>query len=495
MVNRDNLDRLEEIFREKFQEPPYDIPKEWNEPSDAVWENIEQELDDNSKSKRFFYWYALAGFLLLLGTYFLNQQQGSQNILVAEETVAKTNVSVSPSQDDVKLEVLEEKNLNPLSSTTIKTEKTVKAQSSISNNERLVSNSLPKVQSIAATQNSINRHSNLNQIVENQSTLIRNNAKNQLGKINNLPVEDKKQQRKFGENASRVGFAKTYPGKLNGSPFQAKYNTDLQNTLELNQVENEKAFVAKKKVRYGFLAGALNPNQKISTTANSFKYGKNEGRQFGGFAQLSISDKISIEGGVNYSKMNFSGLSKAQTKLEFKEISEGFDIITFQSKHNLATPLGTLPVDYTIKRSNNYFAKQVAEDPIANIKLEQSIQQVTIPVSMQYSILDTKGFALKTNGGLTTRYTANHNSHAELISTELKEGVTTSSEILYKNSGANIKKFDFNPHVGLEISKKFQNSDLQFSIEPFVSISRRDDSSVIATPGAKSYGLNIKISK
>lgn len=503
MVNKDNLDRLEEIFREKFQEPPYDIPQNWNEPSDAVWENIEKEFD-KSNSKRFFYWFTLvgAGILLLTGSYFITEhtKDGRAN------TVAQTTKDVISQDNSFHREELSttlpdvEDNLNqPLLNSSL-TESTSTHQNK-KLNTTVSSQSLStsvynsnKVQSISAIQESSNRFKNLEFWQTPLVAQVRNNAKKLSRKAN-------QENTLFPNNINSAEsetihtIVKTFPKKLNGKEFEAKYNTSLKNPLILNQIEREKKHSAPKKLDFGFLAGGFNPNQVISSSSTSFHYGKNEGKQFGNFARLNLSEKLSIEGGLNLSQMEFSGLAKAQTELKFKEMSEGYNEVTFQSKHNLATPLGSLPVDYVIKRNNNYFARQVAEDPVAQIKVEQELKQITMPLAIQYALFNTNTFKLKANAGFTTRYTAQQKSTAELISTELEKGATTSSEIFYNNSSADIKKVDINPQLGIEFSKRFKNSDIQMSIEPFMSIRGKRKTDIPATPGSNSYGLNLKISK
>lgn len=505
MVNKDNLDQLEKIFREKFEEPPYDIPQDWNEPSGAVWENIEKELDQ-SNSKRFFYWYTLLGVLLLVSvsSYFIMKQTNTESILAEESKLSKQE-QVSNSTQSLYSSSKNEMNQDVSSSNKNQSTSTeFKAQNSSLQPETetlLTKNTFntSKIQPISEIEAATNLYENLRFAQLNQRNQLSSNiAKKQL-----LNESSKKNlgQEKNKRTQNSIGFKsamnKTTSEKLTGLPFMVKINTNLTNSLPLVQkeIKQPKQKSLNRKVKFGAVAGIFNPNQKIASNTEQFSYEKNNGSQFGGFVQVPISKRFSIEGGLQLAQMKFSGIAKAQTKLEFKEMSEGYDEITFQSKHNLTTPLGQLPIEYVLTRNTNYFARVAEEDPVAEIKMNQELKQVSLPISMQYAVLQGNSFQLKAIGGLTTRYSARHNSEAELISSKVKAGAVTSSEIFYTNQGAELKKVNVNPHFGLEISKRLKRSDIQISMEPFLNFSNSKKTPSIHTPGANSYGLNIKISK
>ncbi|AXP80536.1 hypothetical protein CJ739_1447 [Mariniflexile rhizosphaerae] len=459
MSDKKHIDRL---FQEHFKD--FEAT-----PSNAVWKNIEAELNQDKKKRRIIpIWWQYAGVAALLallltvgGTYFFNKEN-TNPIKVVDTEDAQTRSS-NPS-NDTKIAV---ENDNPVQNS---------LENDSQNNTKVASNTTKESQepSIANTSSSTNKNKSTHQsdIASNKKSNIKNSittsnnhafASNseEKNKSTNTAVtnnsENKNETPKNRESLINTEKAKELINNASkDSTAIAKAENKEKNSLTIEEaldsnkdvVENEKN---KNKWRITPNAApiyfnSLGEGSSIDPQFNNNSKTGEVNMSYGISASYVVNDKIKIRSGINKVNLGYNtnnvivyqslGVSSSTRDLQNVNVS------TSNASDNVSVISGE-----TLNAKPEAFAT-------TNTSINQALGYIEVPLEIQYALVSNK-LGVNVIGGFSSFFLSDNK-----IFSEAEGGTRT-----FLGEANNINKVSYSANFGVgfnyQVSKK-----IDLNLEP-----------------------------
>jgi len=445
-------------------------------PSDFVWENIDQKLDEPKKKRGF--WFLLTLLLLLLIASFVGLYMNAGKINNNKPTIVEhTNIkedsnTINKQNADKKInKKKEEATINLIEENVLK---------QIKDTNTIAKNVLPKqITTAQKTSNATNKDVESIQI----NLLSKNNKNIVKSSLTKKPFTNNKYQKKVENNNAFVA-AKSYTdiGKIK-KHFELQVNTTaaenidiidvnannsisslvvtnkpiiadtvaivrIDTTIKITYTTNKKtAEAAKKKIKKQldkYLIFYLTPNVPNNSFASSntpYDFLNEKGKlsfSMGAGYLFSISKKFSVNTGIAYNCLKFY---MNNTPLTFNRF--------ITQPYIFHTAMGDIAVDAaTMKDGFSPASPTFPTQFKINYNYEYSFNYITVPVQLQYNLIDSK-IKLSITSGITTQFLIKQNAALSLV----KEKITNT--ISYNNF--NVNKTIFAGSLGLNIQFPSKN--------------------------------------
>lgn len=481
MSDKKHIDRL---FQERFKD--FEAT-----PSDAVWENIEAELNKKKKKRRIIpIWWRYAGvaallvLLLTIGSTFFNDsdnieptqvvdtknediddsKENDNNALIdsnkkedgiteVKEAVANSNTEKEASEKNKNTKTDDAlKNITPLNKNSVaenassknKNEsklKTLQNSNKKSNISNIVLNNNPKIAIAENSKNNLNtdvqNKNNEPQIDINKAKEIINNSeknKNAVAKVNpnDISEESKNENEKIADNAKENEV--TIEDILNK-------NKDI---IEEEKDENLNRWSITPNAAPVYFSSLGNGSSIDPQFNNNSKTGE-VNMSYGIKASYAVNKKLSIRTGVNkvnlgYNTNNvvvFQSLSSSSSSSALQNLDAG----------GSSTTVGNVSI---ISRDNLSSSKS-PDTFTSNTSINQDMGYIEVPLEIQYA-LSNKKLGVNLIGGFSSLFLNNNEIFSE----------SGGSRILL-GEASNINKVSYSANFGLGLNYKFSKKiDLNF---------------------------------
>ncbi len=479
MSDKKHIDRL---FQERFKD--FEAA-----PSDAVWKNIEANLNNKKKKRRVIpIWWRYAGaaavLLLLLTVGGLFTGNTPEDPLKVVDTETK-NTTVNP-------EITSSNNASNSNNVVTKTDETKtvddsqeasqsqKATQNGSNNS-VVSKQETEVASTKSSysknrndiKNDTNAKSNVNgnssEIADNSkvNNPTRENSKNNVAAVNTSEENNKKETSITNTNNNNNAIAQIkedVKAEDKDNEFAIAKNKEEQENLTIEEaLEKDKEILKEdeKSKRWSLMANAapvyFNTLGQGSSLDDQFVNNSKSGEvnmSYGVSASYALNDRIKIRSGVHRVNLGYNTN----------------DVVVFQtagvsvksSIRNIKEPTtnGSNTVSDNVALS---VASEASFSPVAslssvskNTTLNQAFSYIEVPMEIQYAVVNKK-FGLNVIGGFSSFFLSDNS-----LSSESQNG----SRILLGEVD-NLNKISYSANFGLGLNYKFSKK-LDFNLEPML---------------------------
>lgn len=497
MSDKKHIDRL---FQESFKD--FEAT-----PSDAVWENIELQLNQKKKSRKVIpIWWRYAGvaalllLLLTVGINYFNTDNTTQTnqVVDTEDTISNEQNDESNGFDTLKKadELITHDNiLNDNSSevndaiANTNTEKDDLQKSF--QNQNVLSDKIDASKESSVAETSASHNENESRSNANQSSTEKSNIKNSILKAENETViasnsnkeksADKSIQNKEDEllinknEASKIlsGASKNNTGiAQNNTSKEEKSKSIVEDKSEDSGLTIEEAIniteediIEEEKLNRWSIApnaapvyfNTLGEGSSIDPQFNSNSKTGELNMSYGISASYAVNKKLSIRSGVNRVNLGYNtnnvvvfqsvGVSSSSSALRNVVIGSGdsdvSDALSNGSNENLSIISG-----------EGLSAKVRPESLSTNTSINQDLAYVEVPIEIQYS-LSNKKFGVNVIGGFSSFFLSDNKIFSE----------AESGSRLFIGEATNINKVSYSANFGLglnyQVSKK-----IDLNLEP-----------------------------
>lgn len=488
MSNKKHIDRL---FQEKFK----DFEKT---PDDAVWSNIEAELNKKKKRRVIPIWWRYAGvaalllLLLTVGNRFFNPSNSNDvesiNNVVDTETEKTRSILDTENNNSIKNPVVTDNNLDEtvsnenendsekipskneansnftnstkessvIANTSTKNNSESQKRNSIITNESKVSDKINSSlkESIIASHNLNETHTD-----NSQSTQIAENKPSETNKINEVIIENPK---------NTIASTKTDDTKENDIETLAK--DDLENqteTIEEAIANNTDDIEEEKRLnRWSIAPNAapvyFNTLGEGSSIASQFNNNSKTGEvnmSYGINASYAINKKLIVRSGINKVNLGYNTNNVAV-----------FDRVNATAVNSLASIKGdnsnvvisndatnsNIETDVSLISGESVGESKITPEVFAtasSANINQSLGFIEIPVEFQYIVSDKK-LGLNVIGGFSSFFLNNNELFSE----------TSDSRTLI-GEAVNVNKVSYSANFGLGVNYKITKK-INLNFEP-----------------------------
>lgn len=465
MGDKKHIDRL---FQEHFKD--FEAT-----PSNAVWKNIEAELNQNKKKRRIIpIWWQYAGVAALLallltvgGTYFFNKENTNPiKVVDTEDTQTRssnpsndTKIAVendnaiqnnleNDSQNDTKVasNTTEESQEPPIANTSPSTNKNEGThQSGIASNKKAnVKNSITTPNNNAIASNSEEKNKSTNTAVTNNSENKNETPQDNETLQNNESLINTEKVKELISNASKDNTA------VAKAENKEKNSLTIEEALDSNKdvVENEKN---KNKWRITPNAApvyfnSLGEGSSIDPQFNSNSKTGEVNMSYGISASYVVNDKIKVRSGINKVNLGYNtnnvivyqslGVSSSTRDLQNVNVS------TSNTADNVTIISGE-----TLNAKPETFAT-------TNTSINQALGYIEVPLEIQYALVNNK-LGVNVIGGFSSFFLSDNK-----IFSEAEGGTRT-----FLGEANNINKVSYSANFGVgfnyQVSKK-----IDLNLEP-----------------------------
>lgn len=465
MNDKKHIDRL---FQERFKD--FEAT-----PSDAVWENIEAQLNKKKKKRRVIpIWWRYAGvaaLLLLLFTigsiYFNGQEETPINNVVDTKDVLKQESEVNKTEDVItntdSEDILKEKsqieqatdkinssNEASIAESTSSEKESLKVDSENLNlnKKQIISNKAIKLENKGAVaSNNSKEDSNLIKTDIASNTNSSNEAvKNEDALINTEKARD------LINNPSKNNTAVAEVDNKTSSDSEKEENTK---SIEDAINENKKIIEEEKKLNRWSIApnaapvyfSSLGEGSSIDPQFNGNSKSTDPNMSYGIKASYAINKKLSIRSGVNKVNLGYNtnnvvvfqsvGFSSSAVALEnINSNGINADNISLISGENLAS-----------SKAPESFKKS------SNTSLNQSLGYIEVPLEIQYALTNKK-LGVNVIGGFSSFFLSNNEIFSE------SEGSKS-----FIGKASNINNVSYSANFGLGLNYQFSKK-IDLNLEP-----------------------------
>ena len=481
MSDKKHIDRL---FQEGFKD--FEAT-----PSNAVWENIEAQLNQKKKKRSVIpIWWRYAGaaalllLLLTVGINYFNNDDGTQTNQIVdtediisgeqkdesgnfkalnkpEEVVADNNANkdnsnqikdpvANTNSDGNKVTILKESTIAETSSSQNKNES--KDPVNLASNKKLNEfNSSLKTEIKTAVASNSNEEKSIDksfQNVEEKSLVDKNKAKDLLN-----------------SDSKNNGIAQNYTSEkevINGTAID-KNKEDETLTIE-DAIEKTNDIIEEEKLNRWSIApnaapvyfNTLGEGSSIDPQFNSNSKTGELNMSYGISASYAVTKKLSIRSGVNKVNLGYNtnsvivfqsvGLRKSSTLLNVNTSinSSSFDALTTnESTERLS-----------IISENGLSAKGSPESLSSNTSINQALGYIEVPLEIKYNLLDKK-FGINVISGFSSFFLSDNKIYSE----------SDSGSRTFLGEATNLNKVSYSANFGLglnyQVSKK-----IDLNLEP-----------------------------
>lgn len=481
MSDKKHIDRL---FQEGFKD--FEAT-----PKDAVWKNIEAQLNQDNKKRRVIpIWWRYAGIaallalLLTLGFNYFGSEKPSNNKVVNTDTnnentnssknntnKTENNVSTIIANSNTNIEVENTAKTKPETTSSEKTvianaaknasNSSVTTKSHITSTQNLVSNKNKTANGLSYTTKSTNNKnegssvnkSKLNSVLKNN-----NNIAEEKG-VNSLFLDKEKAKTTLeASNKSNQTIAKT--NNIEATENQEKNGLTIEEALENNIDLNEEEENSQN--RWSVTPNAapvyfntMGSGSSIDPQFNGNSKTGNINMSYGVSASYALNKKLTIRSGVNRVNLGYN----TNDVVVFQSVSsvnnsslENVSAITNNSNSDFSSDvISTSSV--TVES-----AKAAALIPnsfeTSNASINQSLGFIEVPLELQYALLNRK-FGINLIGGFSSLFLNNNE-----IFSEAENGDQT-----LLGEANNVNDFSYSANLGLGLNYKMTNS-INFNLEP-----------------------------
>lgn len=468
MAKKNDSNHIDQLFKEGFAEPPFDIPQEWNTPSGAVWDNVANSLP--TKKRRRYAWAWL--FLLFIPlTYFIHfSTRSSSSTKEIEGTASTLENQIKSNIQSIPFQQIKESTSN--------TNQTITNQPQIPSNYNFAQkkenlsgiNRLPR-QIFATNQN--NNHTQKD--IFQQATSEFHNDKEQ--------------------NNSSSQMIIPYLSAI------AKHSTQTLSTIPTLKTQQPLVYTktnstsnVKKPITYGITVGILDPQLRVNSSYQNtfapfdFYTSDQTSFQLGSFVTIPITRSIQLETGLNYRQQHIN--AGHNTLVEYNTQNEEYigdtPINTYQT--SFASALGLVDANMVLARHSQTLPYQ----PLTvDIGMNQSLHQLTLPIKPTVKITETNHTEISIAGNIQFNHLIKQTNTLSTINTNHSSFQNHNSELSSESNTIN--------HTTIEqgISLEIASNDLfpsRVAVEPFVTLGAspifKSDTFESKT---KAYGINVKI--
>lgn len=493
MSDKKHIDRL---FQESFKD--FEAT-----PSDAVWENIEAQLNQKKKKRRVIpIWWRYAGvaalllLLLTVGINYFNNDDSTQTNQIVDTENSNPSEQNDESNDFNELnkseEVITDNNTSKDNSTqgngaiANTNPNNNRVEESIQSGQDIVSDkvNLSKESTIAKTSSSQNENeskgSNINSTSNKKSTnfnaSIKPESKTAVASLNKEENLEKSTQNKQGEllidknkakdllnsnQENNNGIAQNNVLEKDGGNETSFNNNEKEDNLITidDAINNTKDIIEEEKLNRWSIApnaapvyfNTLGEGSSLDPQFNSNSKTGELNMSYGISASYAVTKKLSIRSGVNKVNLGYNtnnaivfqsvGLSKSSA-LQNVNISGGGN----SSSSDALTSNGSIE-NLSIISGEGLTAKDSPESFSTNTSINQALGYIEVPLEIQYNVLDKK-FGVNLVGGFSSFFLSDNK-----IFSEAEGGTRT-----FLGEATNINKVSYSANFGLglnyQVSKK-----------------------------------------
>ncbi len=425
-MKQKNIDRL-------FQEKLKDFEQE---PSEAIWKNIERQLDGRQKRRIFPFWYWFGGITAAIALFLLFQQKDTRTLSPLDKSLPNVTVVQNKKQLETKNNKLfrEEQTTNNLdvSSKNIahKKEETIILATSTkkeiqsfksTSQEPLLNKDTNSKQAIRTVKNKNVAQLDLNESIKtttaNKATFKTNDSLNIVATL-----KPKKQTIKFNEDKI---IAENDVPSISTSNWTV---SSIVAPVFFSPFERKGSSIDKK------LAN------KAKNSISNFSYGFR--------VNYAINDRLSVQTGVHKLALSYSNNDVyVSPSLESKSFS------------TIASPQST-NVNVTANPTVSPLGSSNQQDLRTSVKgtLYQEFGYIEIPLEIKYKLNNNTKFGLNFFGGIST-----------LFLDANKVSVSTVDYTTNLGKATNLNTLNFSGNIGLDFDYKISKA-LYFNIAPTLKI-------------------------
>lgn len=445
MNDKKHIDRL---FQERFKD--FEAT-----PSDAVWKNIEAELNQNKKKRRVIpIWWQYAGVAALLallltigGNYYFNEDPiQPTNVVGTEDTQTRTSTIENNTKIAVESNVTNENQLETNSSVVSKSsdtsEKTSVASTTSSSTKNLK-------QSIVSSNNKaiITNSNKHNQTVASSISEEKNKATNTVETENN---SKNKETLITSEKAKKLITSTT-----NNANEVAKVEEKNKNSRTIEEALNdaEDNVAIKKDLNKWRIApnvapvyfNSLGQGSSIDSQFNNNSKTGEVNMSYGISASYVVTDKLKVRSGINKVNLGYNtnnvviyqsvGLSSSTRSLENITVnanaSDNVSVIS-------GNAISARPEDFTT----------------INTSINQAFAYIEVPLEVQYTLVNTK-LGVNLVGGFSSFFLSDNKVYSEA-----ETGTRT-----YLGKANNINNVSYSANFGIGLNYQVTKK-LDLNLEP-----------------------------
>lgn len=455
MGDKKHIDRL---FQEGFKD--FEAT-----PSDAVWKNIEANLNEKDKKRRVIpIWWRYAGvaalFLLLLtvgNLLFNNSENSAKNQVVDVETVSEeeSNPIISnPVNSENTLEQpvannnILEGSLNETSEYKSTLNKEIN-KSSIANNqsnnnkaESISNNNKPQA---LAKYNIENKQILKENIASKETTVSTNIENSNLSNENSERLIDKASAKEIINESSETNIAKTNVDKETSKSKTLDNGLSIEEAIKKNNNRKEET---NKTNRWSIAPNAapvyFNTLGKGSSIGQQFNNNSKTGdvnMSYGISTSYALNKKIKVRSGINRVNLGYN------TK----------DVIVLKSSVSTSSALknvdssGSNNSDVSVVSENASKAESFSS---SNTSINQSLGYIEIPLEIQYSLSERR-LGVNVIGGFSSFFLNNNSVHSE----------NANGQRTFLGEASNINNTSYSANFGVGLNYKFSKT-IDLNLEP-----------------------------
>jgi hypothetical protein len=455
MGDKKHIDRL---FQEGFKD--FEAT-----PSDAVWKNIEANLNEKDKKRRVIpIWWRYAGvaalFLLLLtvgNLLFNNSENSAKNQVVDVETVSEeeSNPIISnPVNSENTLEQpvannnILEGSLNETSEYKSTLNKEIN-KSSIANNqsnkneaESISNNNKPQA---LAKYNIENKQILKENIASKETTVSTNIENSNLSNENSERLIDKASAKEIINESSETNIAKTNVDKETSKSKTLDNGLSIEEAIKKNNNRKEET---NKTNRWSIAPNAapvyFNTLGKGSSIGQQFNNNSKTGdvnMSYGISTSYALNKKIKVRSGINRVNLGYNTN----------------DVIVLKSSVSTSSALknvdssGSNNSDVSVVSENASKAESFSS---SNTSINQSLGYIEIPLEIQYSLSERR-LGVNVIGGFSSFFLNNNSVHSE----------NANGQRTFLGEASNINNTSYSANFGVGLNYKFSKT-IDLNLEP-----------------------------
>jgi len=474
-------------------------------PSDFVWENIEQKLDEPKRKRRFLFWLLPLLLLISVTTIWIytpkNKNNNNNNIanittannntlpikkpvinsadVTDEMTNQKQKLTFSETQKNTLNEITDKKAITKKSDT-INNILNEKEQQLLQQKTKYIEQVVVKKDVVETKQikNKASTYTSQKNTTKSIKSSFFNSNKNVANVIINTTQFDNNKDQKNTKNNSVFAAAKSYTDIVKiKKDFEPQVNTIIARTVDIidtkannsisspivsnkpviadtvakisvdtttkttDTTSNKKEDIAKmknKKQLDKYLKLYITPNVSNNSFAASntaYDFLNEKGKlvfSIGASYSFAISNKFAINAGLGYDRLNFSldntplTFGRFITKPYIFHSSIGdMAVAAATMKDGFSPASPTFPTQFKINYNYNY-----------------SLLYITIPIEVQYKLIDRK-IKISITSGIATQFIIQQNATLNLVKERLTNTITFNSFDLNKTNFAASLGFNF----------------------------------------------------
>ena len=478
MSDKKHIDRL---FQERFKD--FEAA-----PSDAVWDNIEAQLNPKKKKHRIIpIWWRYAGIaalLLLLLTvgsiYFNNQEEAPVNNVVDTKDIIKPESEKNKILDDsnkteptitannAKDNLEQEPQTGKASGEISHSKETFITETTASKNKNLTNPSLNNLNKKSTTTNPFiktenkavlaahSKEENSNNNLSNKTITNSNiNNSNETLKKEDVLIE-KEKAKKIISNTSKnnTGIAKNNDGfvEINTNSNTKENTRSIDDAIDKNKkiIEEEE-----KSNRWSIAPNAapvyfnsLSEGSSIDPQFNSNSKSTELNMSYGIKASYAINKKLSVRSGINKVNLGYNTNNVVMFQSLGAKSSAISALKNVNSNRSTAANLSLISgASLVSSEAPESFSKT------SNSSINQSLGYIEVPLEMQYA-LSNKKFGVNVIGGFSSFFLSNNKIFSET------EGSKT-----FIGEANNINNVSYSANFGLGLNYKFSKK-IDLNLEP-----------------------------